>query len=81
MKKPFERYNKYSVMKWEDIIKYLSPRERIAFDKLFCKVEEGRKSDNKKPNQYIVVNQKEPYAETVWELIEKHWDEQNAQNA
>ena len=66
----FRQYNKYLVLKQQDIDKYLQDHEREDLWKLCQRVEIGRDLDSKKPNDYVVVNEDEPYAEVVWKLIE-----------
>jgi hypothetical protein len=63
-------YDKYTVLKHEDIKKYLSLDEKLQFCNFLNKIRKGRaKEENKSPNAYWVVNQDEPYASIVIDLI------------
>ena len=67
----FKRENKYEVFKLEDIDKYLTDSQKIELAVINKFIREGRQIDGKVPcNRYIVVNQDEPYSETIWKLIE-----------
>ena len=69
----FEKdYSKYLVLKWEDIEKYLTQTDFMETLLALCKyIEHCRGLNGKKDNSYVVVNEDEPYAEQVWELIEE----------
>ena len=71
LKDEFKRENKYLVLKLDDIQKYLAPWDRVSLKEVCECVEIGRKLDGKKDNRYVVVNEDEPYAEKVWELIKQ----------
>jgi hypothetical protein len=73
MSEKFERENKYLVIKWADMRKYLNERQLQNLQEIIAKVGIGRAQDDKDDHIYVVVNQDEPYAEDVWKLIEKHW--------
>ena len=77
MKNEFTRELKYLVVKRDDIDKYLTKDEVIELDTILLGVAKGRIRDGKKANSYVVVNQDEPYAEKVWELIQAYWEEAN----
>jgi len=64
----FERYGKFHVHKIEDEY-YLNDSERRMLHALLNKIREGRLANKKKENIYVVVNEDEPYAEKVWELV------------
>ena len=69
----FKRYNKYEVMKLDDINKYLSPAAQLELQFIINTLQAGRKVEGKVPcNSYVVVNADEPYAEQVWALIQRH---------
>lgn len=70
----FMRENKYLVLKWDDIQKHLSDVEREALDDLIDNIAIGRMGKRKTENNYVVINEDEPYAEQVWQLIQKHWE-------
>lgn len=65
----FERKIKYEVLKWDDIEKLPEPY-RGQLDDVTRKIHYIRLIEGKKANSYVVVNEDEPYAETVWKLIE-----------
>lgn len=73
--KEFKRYKKYFVFKQSDIHLYLSNIDKENLNIMSKKIGKGRTLLLKEssPN-YIVVNEKEPYSEKVWELIKKHWE-------
>lgn len=71
----FKRYAKYEVMKLDDIEKFLSKTQRYELLKIIHRIQKGRKAEGKMPcNSYVVVNEDMPYAEQVWQLIQKHWE-------
>jgi len=67
----FVRYNKYEVLKLDDIDQFLLYAQRKSLESIIRTIQAGRKSLGKRPcNSYVVVNEEEPYAEIVWSLIE-----------
>lgn len=68
--RPFERFDKYMVLKNSDIATYLTERERELLYKLEEKINYCRDEDDKDVNEYVVVNETAPYAECIWGLIE-----------
>jgi len=67
----FERqYNKYYVLKQEDVMVLLTGEQRHSLQGVFDTIQKGREQLGKKDNTYIVVNEDEPYAWVVWKLIE-----------
>lgn len=71
----FKRYNKYIVLKIADINQYLTEDERLTLHNLSWKIQNARAAIGKEPNSYVVVNQDMPYANKVWELIQKDWED------
>ena len=69
-----ERYDKYIVVKRFDVLKYLSFSQEFLFQEFLVKIESGRTRDGKAPKRYVVVGEDQPYAETVWQLIEEAED-------
>ena len=69
----FEKKQKYIVIKIEDVNKYLGllPQLKTELDGILCFIAACRKVDRKPENSYVVVNQDEPYADIVWQLIER----------
>ena len=78
METEFKRYNKYIVVKKEDI-KYLYTYYQYLLNQILEMIEFGRSTDCKKPNYYVVVNEDQPYAEQVWALIKEQWEKDNKQ--
>lgn len=76
----FKREMKYLVLKWDDIDKYLLPKDGDLLDMretlmwIVETVDARRKAANKALNNYVVVNEDEPYAEQVWKLIQECWE-------
>lgn len=70
MKEKIIKDNKYEekflVCKWEDLYENLSEEEYMI---LLILIQKGIKDPHK---QYLVVNQDEPYAENVWNLIKEN---------
>ena len=75
--KEFKRENKYLVLKHSDVDKYLSRNEKIEFDIMLLGITTGRMNDSKNINHYVVVNEDEPYAKQVWQLIQRQWEKDN----
>ena len=69
----FKRYEKYVVLKFADIQKYLSPVQLVALTDISVTIDRTRLMDGKTNHGYVVVSSDEPYAEEVWKLIEKNW--------
>lgn len=67
----FKRYDKYEVIKIDDIEGYLTNDQKVALISIIETVQKGRTQKGKPAcNNYVVVNADEPYAEVVWKLIE-----------
>ena len=71
----FKRYNKYLVLKWEDIEKFLGEVDKKLLEDMCSCITANRHYGGKKDNAYIVVNEDEPYAEQVWQLIKEKSNE------
>ena len=69
-----ERYNKYLVLKNEDIAKHLSDEKQLKLDALVTNIRVGRLKDGKRDQEYVVVAADWPMYETVWGLIEAFVD-------
>lgn len=61
--------NTHVVVKTEDIHKYLTVSEVMIMELLLRQVHRGRLGDKKPVNDYLVVNEDEPYAKDVLALI------------
>jgi len=64
-----KKENKYLVLKIKDIENFLSLKEKDQLNQICYKIENERLAQKKKTNKYIVVNEDEPYAQKVWDLI------------
>lgn len=62
---------KFIVIKWDDVHKYLTEGDFLLLAKLTAKIAEGRRAGRKpRPiNKYYVCNQDEPYAKEVINII------------
>ena len=67
-----ERYYKYTLIKNEDIKKYLSPKEKTLLDRLLNIINMARAKDGKSSHEYLVIGTHEPYAEEVANIMRKH---------
>jgi len=77
----FEKdYDKYFVLKQEDIDKYLSKDRKTDLERIRNEIELRRIEDSKKLNTYIVVNEDEYYSSLVWELIKVEEEEPGKNN-
>ncbi|MCP3778773.1 hypothetical protein [Paenibacillus sp. MZ03-122A] len=67
---------KFTVLKNEDINKYLDEREKSDLSRILWKVQELRLLDGKPPlNTYLVVNTDETYAADIVRIMQanNHW--------
>lgn len=66
--------NKFTVIKNEDVEKYLSKHFlKTHFDNAIHLINGMRKSEGKKnDNYYLVINMDEPYADEVIEIMKRH---------
>jgi hypothetical protein len=62
---------KYFLIKCIDV-SLLELHEIDQFSKLLNKIKDGRKSEGKKENTYLVVNTDEAYADEVIEIMKHH---------
>ena len=60
---------KYLVLKLADIENYLSQRHKEFLNECCDEIRLARLMAGKKSNRYVVVNEDEPYAEKVWDLV------------
>jgi hypothetical protein len=64
---------KFTVLKNEDIERYVPKFMANTLEDICKHIEDGRKKDGKKPkNTYIVINMDEPYATEVIEILKRH---------
>lgn len=64
-----QKEEKYLVLKLADIENYLSQRHKELLNECCDEIRLARLMVGKKSNHYIVVNEEEPYAEKVWDLV------------
>lgn len=72
----FQKYNKYIVIKIDDL-KLYADSILWKLDDVLKKIQYGREKDGQKQNHYVVVNEDEPYADEVWGLIKRQWDREH----
>ena len=70
----FKREQKYLVIKLADLQKYAS-NMIPELNKILSLIRLGREREGKRDSNYVVVNEDEPYAETVWALIKARWED------
>jgi len=70
----FERYNKYLVLKLEDIENFTNNEQKKWLSRIQYSIRSHRLAHGKKDNSYVVVNEDQPYAEKVWVLIQEQWE-------
>ncbi|MBK4211045.1 hypothetical protein NSQ10_03250 [Bacillus sp. FSL R5-0432] len=68
---------KFAVINLKDFSSYVPKDIEQGFlnelSKVLKSIEEGRQKDGKKPfNNYLVINQDEPYIEEVFEVLNKN---------
>ncbi len=61
--------NKYLVMKWEDIDKYLAPEQRIQLDRIVETIKFGRAREKKGSNRYMIINYEDPLYYVVMAIL------------
>lgn len=64
-----QKEEKYLVLKLADIENHLSQRHKELLNECCEEIRLARLMVGKKLNHYIVVNEEEPYAEKVWDLV------------
>ena len=69
------RFNKFTVIKNDDLYKYIKVSDLFVLKRIMEKIQHFRKKAGKKDNIYIVINTDEPYADEVIEIMKKngHW--------
>ncbi|MCG1009241.1 hypothetical protein J4760_04135 [Salinicoccus sp. ID82-1] len=68
--------NEFTVIKHPDFKKYCDGTDLENLELIAHKIQMGRISEGKNPsNSYIVINQDEPYADEVIEILKRngHW--------
>lgn len=69
-------FNKFIVIKNEDIDKYSTYTDLNDMDRILRNVRIGRLKEDKKANTYLVINTDESYAPEIVEILKTngHWD-------
>ena len=67
----FRRENRYVVVKRKDALRYLSASEEQQLGLILEKIEEGRKQDDKRMLQCVVVESDWPEYESTWIAIQE----------
>lgn len=70
--------DKYIVIKANDAERYLDEIDLFILDKILKKIADSRILNNKcRINNYLVINQDEPYAGEVIDIMRKHghWED------
>ena len=62
---------KYIVVKFSDV-NHLTVSEISQLRSLLEKIEDGRKSEGKERNIYLVINTDEPYSDEVIEILKEN---------
>lgn len=65
----FKRENRYSVIKWKDAEKYLSPDELETLALIGASITASRLVDEKPELECVVVEQDWPEYESTWQAI------------
>lgn len=66
----FEREDRYLVLKYKDIEKYLGKEAFVALARIAAEVDKGRRKDDKDITQAVVVEYDWPEYEVVWKMLE-----------
>lgn len=66
------KFDKFFVLKNEDVKKYLDDREQDQLNILGYRINLDRFNDSKPINKYIVINVDEEYAPEVIEILKRH---------
>lgn len=61
--------NTHIVIKCDDIIKYLSEKQKHDLDSILLTINTRRVKEGKPINNYLVINKDEPYAKIIQETI------------
>jgi hypothetical protein len=73
------RYNKYRVLKNDDISDYLTADEILELNRLEDKIYVGRLKEGRNPNsQFVCIKDTWPEYEIVWKMLEKRVDSENS---
>jgi hypothetical protein len=71
MKKLKVKENTHFVIKKDDTMQYLNRLQKVALRDVLDTISKSRKKDNKKNNEYLIINKDEPYANKVFEVIKQ----------
>lgn len=66
-------FNTHIVIKRSDVERYCNPQNKGALTSISNKIRRGREQDGRSSDHgYLVINQDEPYADEVIEIMKKH---------
>ncbi|MED1904967.1 hypothetical protein [Cytobacillus firmus] len=63
---------KFTVLKNDDINRYLDEKAKIELSASTAAIQQLRAIEGKKVNTYLVINTDEPYADEVIEIMKRH---------
>ncbi|WIT26935.1 hypothetical protein [Bacillus phage SPbetaL1] len=64
--------SKFIVLKMEDIKDHLNLGEQVSLGALIDKMRRRMQAESKAVNNYVVINQDEPYIDEVTDIMKKH---------
>jgi uncharacterized Zn finger protein (UPF0148 family) len=70
------KFDKFTVIKNEDVQKYIADQDKGALIEIQSNIEDGRLNEGRNiGNTYLVINTDEPYASEVIEILKRngHW--------
>lgn len=65
-------FNKFTVVKNEDIKKYLTHEMKNELWRCLAYIQDGRATKGKKENTYLVINVDEPYVDEMIGILKRH---------
>ncbi|MDA3807027.1 MAG: hypothetical protein PF440_03850 [Thiomicrorhabdus sp.] len=74
-----ERETRYLVVKYKDMLKYMTEEEQMQFIELAKKVDAGREKDARHVMECVVVEKDWPEYDEVWMAIAMRVDRENGQ--
>lgn len=63
---------KFTVLKHDDINRYLDEKAKIELMASTIAIKQLRAIEGKKDNTYLVINTDEPYADEIIEIMKRH---------
>lgn len=78
----FKRENRYLVLRWSDIEKYLEYWQELELDRMVSIIRNGREHDGKDPDpKFVCIKDTYPEYEYVWKCIEERVTKKEQQDA